>query len=130
MSSDDPNIHQQLGKIIQAVETLQDGMGSISEETSQLKDNSIKLTGIVDQIAPIVAAHEEIAGSIKKEYIPRLDEHHAYIEMLITKAAFWRSVREQMVRRGAIFSMFCVLAGVAYLLGWDDIAKKLANLGG
>ena len=74
-----------------------------------------------------IAAHEKIAGSIKEEYIPRLDEHHAYVEMLIRKAAFWQSVREQMIRKGAVVTMLCVLAAMVYLMGFEGVALKMVG---
>ena len=123
--ADDANIHRQLGQIIEAVGALKDGLENIGAETSALKDNSIKLTGIVNQMAPIVAAHQEIAGSIKKEYIPRLDEHHAYVELLIKKAAFWQSVRDQLIRKGIGLFVAAMVAAILYLMGFEHIAQKL-----
>ena len=125
MVDESQNIHHQLGKIMEAVDTLKEGTDAIRQETAELKKNSITLTSIVNQMAPIVAAHEEIAGSIKKEYIPRLDEHHAFVEMLIRKAEFWQSVREQMIRKGAMFATLCFIAAILYLLGFENIAQKI-----
>lgn len=120
-----PNIHQQLGEIIEAVGALKTSTAATRAETAQLKENSIKLTNIVNTIAPIVAAHQEIAGSIKKEYIPRLDEHHAHVELLIRKAEFWKSVREQMVRKGVMLSAVLFVAAMLYLMGFEGLAQKI-----
>ena len=119
------SIHQQLGEIVEAVGTLKSGFDSIITETAALKENSTKLTVIVDQMAPIVAAHESIASSIKKEHLPRLDEHHAYVEMLIRKANFWQSVRDQMLRKGATFFMVCILGAILYWMGFEGVANKI-----
>lgn len=127
MADEALNTHQQLGALIEAVGGLKASFDKVSIETSELKENSIKLTEIVDRMEPIVAAHDKIAGSIKEEYLPRLDEHHAYVEMLIRKAAFWQSVREQMIRKGAVVAMLCFLGAMLYLMGFESVAQKLVG---
>ena len=124
---DSASIHTELGRLTEAVGTIKTAMDKRSNRVDEIHDATITLTHIVEKMAPMVEAHETIARGIRKEYLPRLDEHHAHVEMLIQQAAFWKKLRADLIRKGAWFVLACLLAYILHILGLDDYAQKMVG---
>ncbi len=136
---DDPKIDSMsamIGGMSQKVDHLATTMDTLAITMTDNHDATIKYRATVgariDTIAAVVDSHSEIVSYINPAYLPTINRTLEHARKAADTSDWWAVWRQNIIadgaRKGVWILIIVAIVGLLYGSGFENVAKKLADL--
>ena len=89
------------------------------------RDKFNRLEQTMEDFREVIKQHSDVFHSMNEGVLDGVNERAAYVDTLMERSKFWSDLRDELTRKSVMVACLCLMAGIVFWLGFEDIARKM-----